>query len=537
MRLMLRAWRLAAAPARPVHAVTTVDAGVPRPFQSAVTAALPALVLLVLTPANIYIGNQPHFDHNFVVVLHLCFVYAVVTLSLYLLFRAAPGLCRWVAYPAGVLGALMLGVSMFSPSPVDELLGGGIRDIELSTGALLIDAGLIIALAVLVTLVPAPKIIDITCVFSLLAAVAAPATVMFEARRADESVVAWLRDAPAPPDASIDRPNIYHLVFDGFDATLFERLVPELGLEANLAGFVWYPNALSNYTSTRLSFPSFMTGRIFDESVTDETGGRIGRREGLVKSLAEIGYTVTQYNGYYLNNHARAHVRRSTAELDAALFGRLRQLVQLLDLSILLATPSVLKPYTALDGRGLVGHWALRGPRSLADWTRNPPVLSRMLFDRMLEDEGQRPARGQYVNGHFLIPHSPFVLSARCEYQPSRTKSLVTLTAQSMCTIAKLTELVDRLRALDRLEDAMVVVHADHGTMRRDRPLLLVKPPGRSDEKLEVARQVVQLADIAPTIHKAVGLDVAGFDGRPLDETKGVDREIKVFIANPALVD
>jgi len=153
----------------------------------------------------------------------------------------------------------------------------------------------------------------------------------------------------------------------------------------------------------------------------------------------------------------------------------------------------------------------------------------------MIADEAERPARGQYVNGHFLLPHLPSVLSAECEYQPKRhVRSHVTLVAQSMCTVTKLTEFVGALRRLGRFQDAMIIIHADHGTLRRERPLLLVKYPRREAEPFEIAPHVVQLADIAPTIHESLGLEHTRFDGVPLDhDAPGARQEITVWLAKP----
>ncbi len=526
----------APSPPTPPPRVSAAQPGVtPGALQSALLAALPVLVLLVLTPASIYIGNQAHFDHRPFVLFHLALAYALIVLLLFLLFRAVAGLRRAVAYPLALLGAIMLGGSMLAPSPVKELLGGGIHGLVLAPAAVLIDVCLIAVVFALVRFVRTSVLVRATCVFSVLAAALVPSVVAVEAARAPEPVIDWARESRPPPVPIADSPSVYHLVFDGFDAATFGQIVEGLDLGGELAGFVWYEKALTNYTSTRLSFPSFMTGRVFGKTMTDETGGRLGRREGLVKTLSRKGYTVTQYNAYFVNNHTLTHVRRSTALIEEALYGRLRHLTQFLDLSVLLAAPSVLKPLTVSDGRGLASQLLAAENRAVADWTRNPPLLTRMLFDLMLDEEAGRPPRGQYVNGHFLIPHAPHVLSSECEYQPGRTASTLTLVAQSVCAVNKIRQLIGELRRLGRFTDAMVVIHGDHGTIHRDRPLLLFKQPGRAEEPFEIASHVVQLADVVPTIHRLLGLELDGLDGVPLDDASA-ERNIRVYLAKPLLL-
>ena len=93
------------------------------------------------------------------------------------------------------------------------------------------------------------------------------------------------------------------------------------------------------------------------------------------------------------------------------------------------------------------------------------------------------------------------------------SRLVVNLAEQTICTVVKIREIADTLRALDRFRDAMIVIHSDHGTLRHDRPLVLVKYPGAQTEPFRIARHEVQLIDIAPTILDALGLDHADLDG------------------------
>ena len=494
----------------------SVSGYVPGPISSALLASLPLLVIMVVTPAHIYLGNQADFDYEHVVIFHLSLLHLIVVLAFYLVFQMIPRLRKAVSYPLGVMGVFLLAVQLFVPSPTDAQLHAGIYFVEESSGWALFEVGVLLALWALVRFCAAPKLVGIASGLCALLAVAVPAVIAYEAARADESVSGWAKASSAGPAVISNSPNVYHLVFDGFDGTLFEQIVSELDLESSLAGFVWYSNAFSNYAVTYLSFPSFMTGRVYDKATLDKARGRITRSEGLVKTLASKGYKVTQYNAYYINNHSLTHERHSTTLIEAEVYGHLRRLVQLLDLSALLVAPQVLKAQTAIDGRGLFSHWFLRTQRAYADWTRNPPLLSLMLLEQLLEDEPRRAARGQYVNAHFLIPHAPESLNAQCQYAPAMRRALVHLAEQTICTVMKIREIADTLRGLDRFRDAMVVIHSDHGVLRRGRPLMLVKYPGARAEPFQIARHEVQLIDVAPTILDALGLDHADLDGMNL---------------------
>jgi len=468
---------------------------------------------MVLAPANIYIGNQPDFDFQHVVIFHLSLLHMIIVLGFYLVFRTIPRLRKPISYPLAVTGVFLFTIYMFAPSLTDARLHAGIYFVDESSKWALFDAGVLLALWILVRSFPASKLVNIASLFSALLCVAVPSVVAYEAARADESVANWVNVSSTSPAEIIESFNVYHLVFDGFDGSLFERIVSDLDLKTSLAGFVWYSNAFSNYNSTYLSFPSFMTGRLYKKATLDKLRGKLTRTEGLVKTLASNGYRVTQYNAYHINNHSLAHERHSTASIETKAYGHLRQLVQLLDLSALVVAPQVLKEQTAIDGRGPFSHWFLRTRHAYADWTRNPPLLTLKLLDQLLVDESRRATHGQYVTAHFLIPHAPESLNAQCQFVPEMNRVLVNLAEQTICAATKIQEIANKLRELDRYRDAMIVIHSDHGTLRRGRPLILVKYPGAESEPFRIARHEVQLVDIAPTILDATGLDHVDLDG------------------------
>ena len=405
---------------------------------------------------------------------------------------------------------------------------------EPSLGSTLVDLAPLGALWVVARLVPTNLLVDISAVFVALVSATVPAAVLVEANASGGHLDRWEQRAQAPPQPGTDSINVYHLVFDGFEGALFRRIIGGFDLESRLGGFVFYENTYSNYTATSRSFPSFMTGRLFDAQTAEERVGEIGRSEGLVKTLAEHGYTVSQYNAYFINHHQRAHRRRSVTEIERRLYGDLRHLGELLDLSVLVSTPVAIKPLVIRDGTGPAGRWLRLTGQGIADWSRNPPLLSHMLAEQMLAEEADRPARGQYVLAHLLLPHAPFSLATDCEYQSRRRSTYVNLIEQTTCAVRIVVDLVEVLREHDRFRDALIVVHSDHGNLQKDRPLLLVKYPGRAGQPLETARHVVQLIDVAPTILEVLDLADPELPGVVLwNDTPHVRQEIQVWVSQP----
>ena len=94
------------------------------------------------------------------------------------------------------------------------------------------------------------------------------------------------------------------------------------------------------------------------------------------------------------------------------------------------------------------------------------------------------------------------------------------LAEQTICTVAKIGQMSDTLRELGRFQNAMIVIHSDHGTLRRARPLLLVKYPGAKFEPLQIADHEVRLVDIVPTILDTFEIGHAELDGVHLQDHK-----------------
>ncbi|MFT5446331.1 MAG: hypothetical protein ACI9DC_001497 [Gammaproteobacteria bacterium] len=488
----------------------------PGPIASALLAASPLLALLVFAPANIYLGNQAEFEFQHVVILHLCLLHLAAVMGFYLLFQVLPSLRKPFSYPLAVVGVLLFVIYLFAPAPTAARLHAGIYFVKQSTDWALFEVGVLLALWAVVKFCPAPKLVDVASLLCLLVGVAVPVAVIYENAQTDASVADWAQASRASPATAKDAPNVYHLIFDAFDGHLLAGIIDGFQLESSLAGFVWYPNARSNYATTRRSFPSFMTGRLYNNAVLDETGEKLARTEGLVKTFAAMDYKVTQYNAHHINNHLLSHERHSNRSIESRIYGRLRHMVQLLDLSALVLAPQLLKSFTHFDGRGVFSHWLLRTQFASADWTRNPPLLSLMLLDQMLADEPGRPARGQYVNAHFLVPHAPESLNAKCQYAPTMRRVREHLIEQTVCTVTKIREIADTLRKLNRFRNAMIVIHSDHGNLQLLRPLLLVKYPGAESEPFRIDRQQVQLIDIAPSILEAIGVEHEDLDGESI---------------------
>lgn len=412
---------------------------------------------------------------------------------------------------------------------------------------------------------------------------------------------------PVVPDSSRPLPtgNIYHVLLDGFQREIYDYLAREEE-ERQLDGFEFYPRFTSSYGSTRFSLPNMLTGRALAEGESllkwqvEATSG------GMWADLAKGGMAMTFYP--YFDDEcpsfgeschpamAIGMPEKPNSAIGRPISNEERQLVDFWfllllprSLHLLLAPAAEEKIGLSLDAQLAETETfsittlvlAEPGVANRADDVPNPvptatrPEASVYNFRKMLAQEDLRPSQGQYVYVHAHLPHAPYNLDENCVASTEEQVIVRDLVRQSACGIHLVQELISKLKQLDRLDDALILVHSDHGgyvlsvaafadenpeffrpetryvdpdslqgtgsagrhppksvsTMSvsgRSGALLLMKEPGsgvfrRSDKD-------VQMIDLAPTILDFIGFDIEGYAGVPIGKlTREQQRDREYF--------
>ncbi|MBW3619933.1 MAG: hypothetical protein KY461_06785 [Actinobacteria bacterium] len=320
-------------------------------------------------------------------------------------------------------------------------------------------------------------------------------------------------------------PNAYHLVLDEFQTDVFEAIRDD-DLDAALRGFTFFPDALTEYGRTEMALASvfgldpYRYDRPMDAYQRDAFSGP----RSLLTALEDGGYVT----------HGYLHERRQAGG-DPSPF----------DWSVLHAEQA--PSHVSSDKRRLaVSVWAFAHlPAPLAGQVmpasheiqlegesllpEDAPPISVASFRSLIEDEARRPASGQYVLGHFILPHFPSVMEEDCAYEEGVLTGVV---SQSRCAMLLVERFLSRLESLGRFENSLIVIHGDHGgryvrdgdrvgsvetkdvfseefSRARSRPVLLLKPPGVARTGAPPLRSVPHpalLSDVSATIHATLGL-------------------------------
>lgn len=337
-----------------------------------------------------------------------------------------------------------------------------------------------------------------------------------------------LDDIPAELFSFGPERNVIHLVLDGFQGSVFEDLVEaDPDLRDLLDGFVFFRDTLTQTDVTYLSLPSSLSGRVYENhepiaQYHDETLGG----DNVYSALHDAGHEIDVVSPVWWNreqDYFSNYYRISAPYADHS--ETLRSTAwYLFDISLFRQAPYFLKPAVYRDGNWLFSSKLAESPEDRFQHFAHSKFLRELTT---LATVGR--AAPVYKLLHLITPHAPLVSNPDCSYSGKELPIAPdTFQDQSRCIMYTVNDFFDRLRKLGIYDDALILVHGDHGggvafdmiaadgsptnsaeALHRlwgnPLPMLLVKLPGASGP-LAVSDRPVSLSDIAETISDVMGL-------------------------------
>lgn len=390
-----------------------------------------------------------------------------------------------------------------------------------------------------------------------------------------------------PPAPAPDAPgNVYHILLDNYLAESFAALADQ-DTRASLPGFTFFSRFNSQFPRTATSEPALLHGRLPEPGLSLSQWPETVLREGFWRDLAAAGRGVWVYPYARWLCPGYAAVCVSGSDIEQGQQATMTRDATL-DLWAIRLMPASLRRALAVrpaatgeaDSQA-VGYSVTTALRTLFGRQTTALSASPLIsanpgqyfnlrqFDQVLADEPLRPARGQYVYYHALIPHTPYLFDDECEPLETVEATKARYFDFARCANLMVARLVDVLADLGRLDDALIIVHADHGdvefllrpespsgpdaafaldTVARsyqepdlaylDRTMLDQLLNGDSAEWRSIAVEVfssalllvkfpqatgyaedarpVQLIDLAPTVLSHFGLSTGTYDGMPI---------------------
>lgn len=371
--------------------------------------------------------------------------------------------------------------------------------------------------------------------------------------------------------------NVYHIVLDRMQTDAFLDAVHRASARPTFKGFELYRNNVSNYLTTIPSRASYMTGTFYHEGEFKDWHRHVWRRQGIQKLLADQGYRVWNYVPYRQWQDPAVDVFRYTIDIyqdrtgipasgfaDFVMLWLLRPVPNFLTNEALAPVEAARDLFLAvLEGFAEASPAAGDRPKRLTMTQGIQVVASKQMFDQLVDDEDKRAAAGEYVHLHAILPHVPYVYDSTCTYRdPSAAKRdhaehRRAYLDQATCTVRLIDTFLARLKALDRYDDATILIHADTGAeegfmadppdyrsakMTLGRPddrllsginaLLMIKRP-HEVAPLQEKEQMTQLVDLYPSLADILDLDMIAetpIHGRSIYGDEDGQREVRFGI-------
>lgn len=558
-------------------------------WSNLLAASLPAAVLFLVLPVELYLPNQGEFDYKLMVLLPYPLFFALWVLvwaALFLFLR--PGRRTAIAAALVWCGLFLLLSDIVAPVQL-SLLDGTQQQPDEPLGLTAREIALAAAILLAAWKTPRSWARQLGLSFATLLLLFQPIRVWRGASPATHynKYDAEFESHP-PPTVLSSKPNLYHITWDAHDSHSFEKSLQDSEIAVELDGFIFFKENQSNYAWTAPSVASYMTGTFYKEgSMAQWAKRRLRTGAGVTGELHQAGFEVWNYvpNLYHVvrwASHAATNLGMM-AEGDPLVL-----VANFADLWLVRAVPNFLQDEVYFKGKGLFSRMVpVLGPLL---WARPPAAAgeqeSRLFYSvqlarRLIQEEKLRPARGQYVYAHIYLPHPPFVLNEECEYAPQADSfqkpsdfSFVTTIStdevtqafyrQSGCANKLMVEFIRELKRLGRYEKSAIIFHsdhtrtfekiwrnADHTANNREpqsaieldntaRALLLIKPPGRAGVPLEISERPTQLVDLPATIYDMEGItpSVLPEEGQSvLARDFPLDRESHLFLGYTQIDD
>ena len=348
--------------------------------------------------------------------------------------------------------------------------------------------------------------------------------------------------------------NVLHLMLDGFQSDVFEELMAHQVLgkkyRSDFSGFVFYRETLGIFPYTRFAVPAFLSGKIYNnDTPKNKFITTVLKGKTILNTANDSGFEVDlasdQYFGpiYAQGKHNNSYVISKSSALDL----ESDNATKVLDLTLFRIVPHFLKKYVYNNQ-----NWLLNSKFSNEEYLQYKYFSHTAFLNKLTKNMVVDRNSPVYKYIHVMNVHNPMVVAPNCTYAGRVTGTTrSTLTLQSKCTLDTLSRLFNKMKALGLYDDALIVIHADHGGWAipyrwKNRifwssgeeitpfaaslasPLLAIKPPGAFGA-LKTSSVLASLTDIPDTVSSIMKWGVSFGAKSVLDLDPNEQRERKFY--------
>jgi len=335
-----------------------------------------------------------------------------------------------------------------------------------------------------------------------------------------------------------NQPNIYFIWLDAMETGYMTKYLENPENRKDFFGFTLFKNNTSNYLYTLQSYPSFMSGTVY-ENGSYERWSQNG--DNLRRDLSEFGYNLTTYakkdflSPYDNTSYSADHIHSIWSKTKHPFIADYVSYWMVRSLPAILANQT-LKLGTIVGG---ILHELFNEEseyseiKTIADGIE--PLTGIFTLNQLTEDEDKRTSYNEFVMAQAIIPHGPFMFDCDCnfrrKYDGTPNEAYY---EQVICASRLVSIFLQKLKELNRFDSSLIIIMGDHGSgwagavngeekdltplnneympwsksmvISRSSALLMVKPPKTNTSiDLKISERETQLVDIYPTILSAIG--------------------------------
>ncbi|MCP4693402.1 MAG: sulfatase-like hydrolase/transferase [Desulfobacterales bacterium] len=437
-----------------------------------------------IIPYELYYNAQVYWSWNkyipFVINSFGIGVYVAIIVALKLLFRFNLGqAAKFFSFLLFFMGVFILFADVFAPLQTNPATGEKLVSGEPLVYTI-IELGLFFTLAALFVKADfdsGARIVSCFCLvllfisagyFLLVASSSKPGIAPKEEKQHDAAENRQSHSAKI-------KGNIYHILLDQMQTDAARLYLTDGSNKEKFKGFTLFANNIANYKFTTASFPSYISSSFYKKGSYEDWMRGVYKTGGLFKALHDKGYQIRQY-AYFFDWNAPFTTEFRTLKDVYQEVTKLkhRELVDFIQIWFARIMPNFLANEALALGKkiGFQVYGILETDHIFGKIQKIPvaydegiePYSSVHAFRHMIESEKRRPANGQYLYFHSVLPHPPYVYGRECDYSLDyRDKEVEGFCGQVACAFKLVEELIDELKRLGRYEDSTILIHADTG--------------------------------------------------------------------------
>lgn len=335
-----------------------------------------------------------------------------------------------------------------------------------------------------------------------------------------------------------EKNNVIVFILDKFDEQYVDEILevdPEFFSPLN--DFTHYKNATSEFCPTYDSIPFLLSGTEYVEGSNVDYVQYAYENKNLLTEIESAGYDIGVYtNKQYVSENMRdvitnyeEGVQRTCSMSD--LFSLMTQC------SRYKMAPFIVKQYYMYDTSDIA---QLVVNDRIVNIENDLPFYHKLMEEGL--SVGQKNSEGMFRFIHMHGGHPPYTMTEEfqfLEYDARRDKHWGSGMSQRRGAMKIIYEYLRQLKSLGKYDGALIIITADHGVtdafsdedgniVSVTAPILFVKEPEETHDKMIESSAPVCHADVLETVRKEVGITVLERTLKDIDEQEERIRYMKI---------